>query len=192
LSGAPTLSNTARSDGVRRLVHLSFGGCALLLDPLGRPWSLALAGAALAYNVWLAPALGLDRAYRRAGEGRWSGLATYPLAVLLLVLLAPLQVAAGAWVVLAAADPVAAAVGTRAPRPRLPYNPRKSLPGTLAGLVAGAAACWAMLAHLGVESALVAALCGGGAGAAAESLPLRDDNLAVAAAAALALAPTLA
>ncbi len=169
-------------------MHFAFGACALLIGPLGRAGSAALAAAALLYNALLAPALGLDRGYRRAGEGRWGGLTTYPLAVLLLVAFLPPRIAAGAWVVLATVDPVAAAVGSRWRRPRVPGNRAKSLVGTVAGFLAGTAACTGLFLFLGEEPAAAPAAAAAAAGAAAEALPLPgDDNLVVAAAATLAL-----
>jgi len=193
LSGAADLSIHKATERKRRLVHFAFGACALLIGPLGRVGSAALAATALFYNALLAPALGLDRGYRRRGEGRWGGLTTYPLAVLLLVVLTPGQVAAGGWVVLATVDPVAAAVGTRWPRPRVPGHPAKSLVGTVAGFFAGAVACTGLFLFLGEAHALPAAVGAAAAGAVAEALPLPiEDNLTVAAAAALALLPWFA
>jgi dolichol kinase len=193
LSGAADLSIHKATERKRRLVHFAFGACALLIGPLGRVGSAALAATALFYNALLAPALGLDRGYRRRGEGRWGGLTTYPLAVLLLVVLTPGQVAAGGWVVLATVDPVAAAVGTRWPRPRVPGHPAKSLVGTVAGFFAGAVACTGLFLFLGEVHALPAAVGAAAAGAVAEALPLPiEDNLTVAAAAALALLPWFA
>ncbi|MHC4338876.1 MAG: hypothetical protein ACYSX0_01500 [Planctomycetota bacterium] len=182
------MSNGINRGELRRLLHLAFGGCALLLPVLGRWPSALVALLALFYNAILAPRIGLDRAYRHEGEGHMGGLTTYPLAVLLLVLLAPVEVAAGAWVVLAVLDPVAAAVGSRLRRPRIPLNARKSLCGTVAGLLAAALACAAILTYLGVPDPWPAALCAAGAGAFAEALPLPiDDNLPIAAASAAAL-----
>jgi dolichol kinase len=191
LSGAPHLSNRKGSEGVRRTVHFLAGGCAFLLAPLGARWGAVIAAAALLYNAGLAPALGLDRSYRREGEGVWGGLTTYPLAVLLLIVLTPrLEIAAAAWAVLAAADPVAAAVGTRLPQPPVPFNRRKSLAGSAAGALAGTLASFAVLLWMDAPRALLPALSAGVAGAAAEALPLRgDDNLRLAAAAAMALLP---
>jgi dolichol kinase len=164
------------------------GGCALLVKPWGRPVCALVALAALLYNAVIAPRFGLDRAYRREGEGHAGGLVTYPLAVLLLLLATPEAVAAGAWVVLAVADPVAAFVGSRFRRPRVPGNPRKSLVGAVAGFAAAFGACLGVLTWMEAPQAVAAAGCAAAAGAAAESLPLPiDDNLPVAAAAALAL-----
>jgi len=178
-----------RRERTRRLVHFAFGFCALLVPPLGRAGSVALAAAACAYNLVLAPALGWDRAYRRPGEPRLAGVGTYPLAVLLLLLAAPLPAAMAAWGVLAAADPLAAAAGTRAPRPRLPWNPGKSAAGTAAAFAGGTAAAWALLLYAGAPGALAPALAAAAAGALAESLPWPiDDNLPVAAAAGATLA----
>ncbi len=193
LSGPPPLSNRISREGVRRLVHVGFGGCAFLVEPLGRFGAAALALAALLYNALLAPRLGFDRAYRRRDEGPLGGIVTYPLAVLLLILLAPPVVAAGAWIVLAVADPAAAAVGTSLKGPRLPGNPRKTVAGSAGALLAGAGACIGALALLGVPEPLVPGLSAAIAGAVAEALPLPfDDNLPVAAAAAVALHLSLA
>ncbi|MCZ6787928.1 MAG: hypothetical protein O7E54_12280 [Planctomycetota bacterium] len=174
----------------RRLVHFAFGGCALLLDDVGCRWGLVIAGAAFVYNAFVAPSLRLDRGYRREGEPRFGGLSCYALSVFLLILLTPTHVAAGAWAVLAAADPVAAAVGTRLPRPRAPWNRAKSLTGALAGALAGAAACALVLGH-GFPGRLVeGALSAGVAGALVETVPLPiNDNLVIAGAAACALWP---
>jgi len=141
-------------------------------------------------NVWLAPWLGFDVAYRRPGEGRFGGLVSYPLAVLLLLLLAPLEVAAGGWIVMATVDPIAAAVGSRWPRPRVPFHRRKSMVGTVAGFLGGWVGASLLLAWMNAPHAPVAGACAAAAGALAEVLPLPvDDNLPVAAAASLALLP---
>ncbi|MHC4956907.1 MAG: hypothetical protein ACYTGN_00930 [Planctomycetota bacterium] len=176
------------SEASRRLVHLAFGGLAFLVPLIGRYPSIGLAAAALAYNTVLAPALGLDSPYRRAGEGRFRGLFTYPLAVLLMLCVAPLDVAAGAWVVMAVADPMAAFVGRACPWPRVPFNKAKSLAGTAAGFIAAAVACAGFLAYAGVERPLLPAVGAAAAGALAEAIPWPiDDNLPLAVAAATAL-----
>jgi len=124
----------------------------------------------------------------RAPRIRVSGLATYPLAVFLLLLAAPQSVAMAAWGVLAAADPAAAAVGSRWRRPKVPWHREKSLNGTAAALVVGSAVAWLMLRYDGAANPLGPALAAGLAAAFAESLPWPiDDNLPVAAAAAAAL-----
>ena len=182
-----------RREATRRVIHFGFGFAILLLPFLQRPGGVVIAALALLYNALLAPGLGLDRRYRREGERRLGGLTSYPLAVLLLLLLTPLDVAAGAWAVLAVLDPVAAAAGTRWPRPRILFNPRKSVVGSLAGIVAGALGCGLALTYMGLDGAWVPALCAAAAAALVEALPLPiDDNLPVAAAAALALLPWIA
>ncbi|MDH3592240.1 MAG: hypothetical protein OER88_10200 [Planctomycetota bacterium] len=172
-------------------MHFGFGACAFLIRPLGVLGSASLAGAALFYNVLLAPRLGLDRSYRRPGEGLWGGLTTYPLAVLLLILLFRPHVAAGAWVVLACVDPVAAFAGSRWSRPRVPWCPRKSLVGTCAGALVATAGAYGILVFLAVPAALSGACAAAAAGALAETVPWRDDNLVIAGAAALALLGTV-
>lgn len=168
-------------------MHFAFGFCALLVPWLGPVGSIAIAGAACLYNLVWAPAVGWDRAYRRTGEARFSGIGTYPLAVLLLLLTTPPHVAMAAWGVLAAADPAAATAGTRFPRPSIPWNRRESLVGTAAAVVVGAAAAAALLAYAGQPS-WRGAVAAGVMGAIAESLPWPiDDNLPVACAAAVAV-----
>ena len=181
LSGAATLSIPNRRERARRLVHFAFGAGAFLVPCVPIGWSIALAAGALAYNALVAPRWGLDRGYRREGERGVSGLVTYPLAVLVLLLVAPPDVAAGAWVVMAAADPVAAAVGTRCPRPRIRYQQAKSLIGSVAGWLAASVACGAYLSYAGLERPFLPALSAAAAGALAESVPWPlDDNLPIA------------
>ena len=188
LSGAAPLSIQNRRDWTRRAVHLSFGACALLVPLLGRWPSVAVAAAAVAYNAFGAPMLGLDRGYRRKGEGHFSGLTTYPLAVLLLLLTCPLPVAVATWGVLAVADPVAAAAGTLAPRPKVPGNPRKSLVGSFAALAVAVPTCLFLLSYMERPHMTGAAVTAGAAAAVAEALPLPiDDNLPIALATACAL-----
>lgn len=191
---SPTLSNKKGSESLRRAVHFSFGFAAFAVPFLGREASLAIAAAAFLYNAWLAPALRLDRGYRREGEGRFRGLATYPLAVFLVLLPPlPLAVGCGAWAVLAAGDPCAALAGSRRPSPRLPWNRGKSVAGSVTGAAAAFLFALPVLRVAGVADPLLPAASAAAAGLLAEGLPLPvDDNLLVAFAAALALLPFLA
>ena len=177
-----------RRERTRRFVHLAFGGAAFLVPHLGRAGSIGIAATAVIYNVLLAPAFGLDRGYRRAGERRLSGLGTYPIAVLLLLCFTSQPVAMVAWVVLASADPAAAAAGQRWSSAPIPWNAAKTWLGSSAALLVGSAAAWLMLTFLGVADPLAPACAAGMAAAVAESLPWGiDDNLPVAAAVASAL-----
>ncbi len=159
-------------------MHFGFGLIALALPWIGRPAGIALAALAACYNGLIAPRLGLDKGYRREGEPWWGGLFTYALAVLvLIVFLDPLLAAAGGWIVMAACDPAAAWAGQRWNAPKVPWCPRKSLVGTLAGAGAAAAMGVALLALHGAP--LWPALAAAGAGALVESMPWSDDNLPV-------------
>jgi len=155
---------------------------------LGRAGSIALAGAAALYNIVLAPTFGWDRRYRRLGEPRLAGIGTYPLAVLLLLCVAPLPAAMAAWGVLAVGDPAAAALGSRVSSGPLPWNRNKTWLGSLAALVAGSVAAALLLAYAGARPVLGPAIAAGCAGALAESLPWPvDDNLPMAGTAAAAI-----
>jgi dolichol kinase len=174
-----------RRERNRRLIHFGFGFGALLVPVLGREGALALAGAAVLYNAVFAPTLGWDKSYRRPGEGRIGGLVTYPLAVFLAILLAPLPAAMVAWAVLAVADPLAATIGTQWPEPGLAWTPRKSWSGTVAAAIGGSAATWMILSYLGRDPAVLTVVATGLGAALAESIswPM-DDNIPVVAAAA--------
>jgi len=177
-----------RRERTRRLIHLAFGGAAFLVPVLGRVGSIALAATAVFYNVLIAPAFGLDRGYRRSGERRLSGIGSYPIAVLLLLCVTDAHVAMGAWGVLAAADPAAAAVGRRWGSAAIPWNRQKTWIGSATALVVGTGAAWALLRYAGLSQPLAPACAAGAAGAVAESMPWGiDDNLPLAAAAASAL-----
>ena len=83
------------------------------------------------------------RAIYRNREARWDvGILSYPLVVLLLILVFrhDLAVAAAAWGMLAFGDPAAALAGKRLRGPRLPWNPDKTWTGLAANLVAGSGA----------------------------------------------------
>jgi uncharacterized protein (TIGR00297 family) len=79
----------------------------------------------------------------RNRESRWDvGIVSYPLVVLLLILIfrRDLAIAAAAWGMLALGDPAAALAGRSLRGPRLPWNPDKTWAGLAACLVAGGAA----------------------------------------------------
>jgi dolichol kinase len=107
-------------------------GFAFLAPVLGR-WGMATAAlAALAMNAFLLPRTPLGRALAREGEPRWNGLLSYPLAVALLFALFPPEAAVAGWAAMALGDPAAAWAGRRTTgSPRIPWNRRKSLAGTI-------------------------------------------------------------
>jgi uncharacterized protein (TIGR00297 family) len=187
------------SEDARKLVHIGFGVCALLLRYITW-WEAALvASTALAFNILVMPRVG-QRIYRPADHARrfTSGVVLYPLAVLLLILLFPdrLDIAAAAWGILAVGDGMSCVIGKRFGRRRIPWNREKSIAGSAAlfllGGAAGAALAWWCRPHvmpppymwysLGAPfaAALVAAF--------VETIPVRlDDNLSVPASAAAVL-----
>jgi uncharacterized protein (TIGR00297 family) len=144
--GASTLSG--HSDLARRAVHVGMLAFALLLRYL-TPWqAAACALAACAVNVLLLPRVA--HGIFRPGERRRSeGIALYPVAVLALILTFPHRpdIVGAAWAILAAGDGLAGVVGPRVGGPAWPWNPRKTVSGSLAfvvfgGLAAVALALW--------------------------------------------------
>jgi uncharacterized protein (TIGR00297 family) len=137
------------SEDRRQIVHVAMGGLALLLRDL-TPWQAAvLAGGAVAFNLFALPRLA--GTLYRPGEVRrrlFSGIVLYPVAVLLLVLTFPdrRDIVASAWGILAFGDGMATLAGRHIASPRLPWNPEKSVAGSIAFVLFGGAAgsflCW--------------------------------------------------
>jgi len=170
----------ARED-LRKLAHLAFSLGAFATPWLGRSGCVALALLGLVHNVLLAPRYPLGRLFSRPGADQGTlGLITYPLAVALAYLLAPLPIAAAVWVILGFGDGLSSVAGRRA-RGRLPWNAHKTCAGSLVFLAAATLAACAFVPP-------VVAFSGALAGALIESLVRRgDDNLAIATGAGLVM-----
>jgi dolichol kinase len=193
-------SDARFSEDARQSVHIAMGGFALLLPLL--PWwqSTVLATFAVLFNLFALQKV-LGRRLFRPGErvGRLtSGIVLYPLTVLLLLLIfsGRLDIVAASWGILAVGDGMATIVGRRFPITRLPWNQQKSLGGTLAFAVCGAAAGIALgwwCRDTVVPPAytwfyVVAPVLAAFAAAAVETIPISlDDNVSVAASAAGAM-----
>jgi len=184
---------TTHSEFLRKLVHVSMAGFALLLRWI--PWWCAalLAGVALlSTRTWIPRKWG-RRLMRPEDQDSLlhSGITLYALAVLLLILIFRhnLEVAACAWGVLAFGDGAATLLGGRIDGPRLVWNRRKSWIGSAAFLLFGTIGGAGLLIWVGRrqglpgESASTAFLIAGCAcllGSIVESLPLKiNDNLSV-------------
>ncbi len=220
-----TARHGGHAEGARQWVHIGSGLFALLLRVLNGWQSAALATAALVFNLVLLPRVGGRQLYRPIDHARGFplGILLYPLSVLLLTLAFPsrLDIAAAAWGILAFGDGFATLIGrsrtegtaeaakdaeknnlsassaiSAVPSGRLPWNPDKSIAGTLSfvvfGSVAGVAFAWwvrpaisplpplAFTFAAPVAAAVLAAL--------VETLPVRlDDNISVPATAAAVL-----
>jgi dolichol kinase len=132
------MSAAAPREAARRMTHAGVGLFALSLRWL--PWwsAVVACAAGIAMNSLVLPRTSPQ--IFRPGERGITGVRAYPVAVLMLVLLFPMRVAAGAWAVLAVGDAVAALVGRAIGTVKLPWNRDKSLQGMLAFLVLGSAA----------------------------------------------------
>jgi uncharacterized protein (TIGR00297 family) len=179
----------------RQLLHVGVGAMAFLLRWLDWREAAAMAIAAIAFNRLLLPSLSRT-VFRPADLARpWTtGIVLYPTAVLALILIFRdrLELAAAGWVILAAGDGVATLAGTTVRSPRWPWNADKTVAGTIGFIVAASAAsaaviCWVSGRQLDAEIAMWALTASVAAGLA-ETIPIRlDDNVTVAAAAALVL-----
>lgn len=196
--------SASRTELLRKTVHVSMGGFALLLRWLTPLEAAACAALALAFNLFM-----LHRLTRRSllrneerGRGFSLGIALYPAAVLaaILVFRDRLELAAGVWALLAFGDGMAAVAGTLVGGPRLPWNREKSWAGFVAfvlwgtatsaflvrwvqsGALGGRNAAWIGGSFLegGVELLLAGCFAAAVAAGLAESLRTGiDDNVAV-------------
>jgi uncharacterized protein (TIGR00297 family) len=172
----------------RQVVHVSMVGWAFLLRVLSWPQAAALALTALLFNAFVLPRVG-GRAIFRPEDVRRGipvGILFYPLAVLLLILVfrARLDIVAAAWAILAVGDGAATIVGRAAGTTRWPWNPEKTVEGSLAFAVLGGAAavllCWWTDPDSSLGFVIGAPLLAACAGAMVETIPVRlDDNLSV-------------
>ncbi|MEE9219382.1 MAG: DUF92 domain-containing protein [Acidobacteriota bacterium] len=134
---------------LRALTHMAAGGLCVTLAWLPASAAIAIAAVAVAFNLWVLPRLAGGR-FRRQGSA-WGpsdrGLVLYPLCVLALLVLLPERptLVASSWALLAFGDSAASLVGRRLGRPRLPWNPHKSVAGSLAFLIFGGGATCLLL-----------------------------------------------
>jgi len=185
-------AKAGHSETTRQLVHISMGVFALLLRWLTWWQALALAGTALLFNLLVLPRIGRTL-YRPGDEARvLHGIVFYPLAVVLLILTFPRRpdIIAAAWAILAAGDGVATLAGHAIGGTRWPWNRKKTVSGSAAFAVCGAAAgvflAWwcrpAMASPPALAFTILAPIAAAIVAALVETIPVRlDDNLSVAA-----------
>lgn len=187
---------SATDPDLRPRVHAYTGLLALLLGVLPDPWHVVTACAGVVLGWIVFPLSGIDARLRRADEPWLGGLRTYPLAVLLLVLLLPRADAAAAWGVLAFGDAAASIYGRAWPARPLLGHPKATWVGTAAYVLVGTLAAWALgtgvwsladgtgWVDAGPAPSLLACLAAALAAAILDLVPLPpDDNLPAAAAA---------
>jgi uncharacterized protein (TIGR00297 family) len=186
---------------LRKLVHLGLGLGALALPFLTWWQSVMLAGLAVVACALMLPGMPASRLAPGRDTRLSSAVMFYALGVLLLLVTFPtrLDLVAIGWGVLAGGDGAATFAGRTWGGPRWAWNTDKTLAGSSAFVVAGTATgfllAWGVRGSVVISGAppslifLAAAALGAALLAAiVETLPIRlDDNLSVAASAALVL-----
>ena len=184
---------TTHSESARQWVHIGSGCFALLLRYLTWWQAATAAGLAIFFNAIVLPRMGGQRLYRPEDRARGLplGILLYPLAVLGLILVFPtrLDIVGAAWAILAVGDGTATLVGRRADSrgraARLPWNRDKTIAGTTAFMVCGAAAGvllarWTRLPEPLSTFTVIAPILAAVAAGFVETLPVRlDDNISV-------------
>jgi uncharacterized protein (TIGR00297 family) len=182
------------SETARQAVHMAMGAFALLLRWLAWWQAIALAAGALLFNAFVLPKIG-GAIYRPGDRERGlHGILYYPLAVLLLLAAFPARpdIAAASWGILAIGDGIATLAGRAIGGRAWPWNREKTIAGSVAFAVGGAAAgvllAWwcrpAVAAPPSMAFTIAAPIAAALAAALVETMAVRlDDNLSVAAAA---------
>jgi len=136
--------NPVTSELLRKTVHVSMGGFALLLRFLTPGQAALCACFALGFNLFVLHRL-TQRALLRREEkalGYSLGIALYPAAVLALIVVfrARLELAAAVWGLIAFGDGMASVFGITLRGPKLPWNAAKTWAGFSAFVLWGTAA----------------------------------------------------
>lgn len=171
-------------EDARQWLHIGVLLFAFNLRFLSAPWAFLFAVTAFVHNVFLLPKYAPQ--VFRGRERLTQGIAIYPLMVGLLILLFPndLNLACAVWAILACGDGFSNIVGKRLPIAPIPWNPNKSVGGSLAFFLTAAIGSFLLLVWTGpipsllhlVLVSVVASLMA----AIYESIPLPwDDNLVV-------------
>ncbi|MBN2325705.1 MAG: DUF92 domain-containing protein [Candidatus Omnitrophica bacterium] len=173
-----------KRDDKRQWVHIGALLFAFNVRFLSAPWAFLLAAAAFIHNIFLLPKYA-PRLFR-GRERLTQGIAVYPLMVALLILIFPndLNLACAVWAILACGDGFSNLIGKRMPLVKIPWNPNKSLGGSVAFLLTATAGAFLLLAWTGpipsFRHLLMAAAAASFMAAVYETLPLPwDDNLVV-------------
>ncbi|HEV2721257.1 MAG TPA: DUF92 domain-containing protein [Thermoanaerobaculia bacterium] len=182
----------ATNEPLRKSIHIAVGLGAFALPWI--PWRYAaLVAAAFIVINWLLLHRLVGRGVARHERGWDAGIVLYPAAVCALILVFNwhIEIAAVAWALMAFGDGFATVIGRVLPIAALPWNRQKSWGGTLAFLVFGGAAAFAVGMQYGGHPRLEALALVVVASAFAETLPLGlNDNIVVPLVAGVVLAAT--
>ncbi len=196
------------SETKRKIEHIVPLGFAFTLTIFPKWLVFTLSVTAVVYGIFLSRLL-VKGTWRdeEMRKGFSTGKAAYGIMVLILLLIfhKKMQIAAGAWAVMALGDGAASIIGIRYGKTKLPWNKDKSWMGMLAFTLAGFAACAGLLyytqatgdasttigsafALLSAKRLMAMALITSAVCAAVESLPLPvNDNISIPALAGLLL-----
>lgn len=173
------------SEAGRKAVHVGLGFIAFALEKLTWPVAAAVAFVAFLTNAFVLPRLG-GKAIARDARGTDMGIIIYPASVFLLIVVFrnSLEIAAVGWIALAFGDGCATLVGRNLGGPRLPWNPAKSILGSIGFFEAAMPMAWLAALYLSARESLLptwaviaAAI---GVSMIVETLPTGiDDNITV-------------
>lgn len=181
------------SEDKRQIVHIALFILAFSLKFLTRWQAAALLLLLLIFTLVVVPKLHLKKYFYRHFEKKYSeGAVLYFLTLLVLVLVFPLPIVAASWAILALGDGCATLIGQHFKCRELPWNHRKTIPGSVAffifGFFGSAVLLWWMLPQLDWTSIISASFKTVIIATLVESLPLRiNDNVSVSIASALVL-----
>lgn len=171
-------------EGIRKLVHIFSLMFAFTFRFIPASWAFLLGMTAFIHNILLLPKYAPT--IFREKEHLMQGVGIYPLMVAILVLLFPdqLMLAGGAWAILAWGDGFSSLVGRIWRLAPMPWNPSKSLGGTLMFFLMGTFAAFVVICWIGpiytLKHVLLVAMLSTLIASIYETLPLPwDDNIVV-------------
>ncbi|MEW6455272.1 MAG: DUF92 domain-containing protein [Acidobacteriota bacterium] len=184
------MMNAKFSEDLRKIIHITMGGFALLLRWLEWYQAAFLALVALGFNLTILKKIGKDKIFRKEELKGIGGIIFYPLSVFILIILFRnhLHIAAAGWAMMALGDGMATLIGIHFGKKKIPWNKEKSYLGTIICFIFGFAGMsffiwWVGARYEGVlnsYSLFIVPFLGAIFASFIESLPIRiNDNLLI-------------
>lgn len=132
------------SENLRQLVHMGTVAFILLIPLFGsgaRVFAFVMAASGVVFNFFILPRTTIGTRIFREGEGLFGPVRMFPLALLSGAFYFKPAVLAAAWTVLAIGDGMSNLVGRAFGSRKLPWNPKKSYAGSIAGFLCSLPVC---------------------------------------------------
>ncbi len=177
----------------RQIIHILLLFLAFFFKYVDRVYIAGILFLLLLLSLFLVPKSRIKKyLYRVYEKNKINGGFYYFLALLVIVLIFPPYVAAASWAILALGDGMATLIGKKFKGFSLPWNKKKTYPGTISFIIFGSFGAFVflkwMIPEMGLSQAFFLGAKASIAAGIVESFDLRvDDNITVAFTSALAV-----